>query len=405
MTREQFDSLVYSSLWPAIEELKARQNDAALGSYVDGLLTHGLPEPMKGKKSIVLFRHVATPNYEVIRFLNAADALADFQPLILEYTHDRFNNRNEWKFSLAKLRFHKGHNRLGESIFENRTIIDINASNNVPIREIRTEWGEPLHEFHHRLFGTLFPQFTDAPYDLSEWLHVYGPTAKEYYKAFLSLFLKDGILFENFLFDGKEASFTDTVILPALEELRNESGYKPLIIPLEPTTIEGDQFWLSHPIDHLTHISNANNNHTKVIWTAILTSMHFLTKMGFLLILALIGGIVWYRYDQYVIAGNFILHADTACDPQKHSCFVLDCIPGETPDCEIMPYQKVDIIANQAPTCLAEHLCTDFSCAESQDCSITYCSNETLEEGEVCTTNDTDVQKDMVDPAPQSTKQ
>lgn len=249
MERHDFEKLVYTQLDTAVEELRARQSDPKLKAYVDALLTHGLPEPIKDRLAIVLFRHIATPNYEVMRFLNAADSLTDYKPLVLEYTKDKFNNRNEWKFSLAKLRFHKGMNKAGEPIIEYKNIIDINDANNKPLREVTTVFGTSLVDFHHGLLQKHFPHFTDAAYDLSEWLHAYGHTAREYYKYFLAIFLQNGILFENFLVDGKEAGFTEEIILPALAELRAESGYKPLIVPLEPTTIEGDAFWLSHPYD------------------------------------------------------------------------------------------------------------------------------------------------------------
>jgi hypothetical protein len=134
---------------------------------------------MRGKKSIVLFRHVATSNYEINRFAMIADTFPDFQPLILEYTDDKFNDRNEWKYYLGKLRFHKGVNHKGESIFEHVNIINFNESNNKPISSLQTHWGERLVDFHHHLFHTSFPQLQGNTYDLSDWLHQIGPNAKQ----------------------------------------------------------------------------------------------------------------------------------------------------------------------------------------------------------------------------------
>lgn len=247
-SRDTFNDYVYTPWEEAIRELEVRKDDAALRAYVEKAVPHGIPEIMRGKQSMVLFRHIATPNYEINRFVIAADALHTLQPLILEYTADKFNNRNEWKFSLGKLPFHKGQNRLGEGIFERVNIIDVNASNNVPLKDISTAWGENLVDFHHGLFEEAFPHLTGSVLDLSSWLHQTGQTAKEYYAAFFALFLTDAILFENFMLEEKEFPFTRDVILPAFKRIHEETGKKPLVVALEPTHMESDQFWLSHPI-------------------------------------------------------------------------------------------------------------------------------------------------------------
>lgn len=246
--REAFNAYVYTTWEEALVELDCRYEDQTLKERAHALTPNGIPSIMEGKKSLVLFRHVATPNYEVSRFLVGADALSDrAQPLILEYTKDKFTNRNDWKFSLAKLGFHKGHSKANDLLLENKVILDVNESNFKPMHELSTHWGQGLIDFHHELFEDTFPTFKDSKFDLSDWLHAVGPTAKDYYTAFLSLFVRDGILFENFMVDGKEESFTKSVILPAIMAIEAATGVRPLIVPLEPTHIEGDKFWLSYP--------------------------------------------------------------------------------------------------------------------------------------------------------------
>jgi hypothetical protein len=214
---------------------------------VDEVLIDNVPEIMRGRKSMVLFRHIATPNYEIRRFLIAADALEVLHPIIFEYTADKFNNRNDWKYSLGRISLHRGTNKKGEQMFECKNVIDFNLSNNKPIRSINTHWNQSLVDFHHEIFTKGYPHLKNNIFDLSDWLHKFGCSAKDYYKSFLTLFLKDGILFENFLLEGKELAFTKEIILPALIEIEKETGFKPLIVALEPTEIEGDQFWLAHP--------------------------------------------------------------------------------------------------------------------------------------------------------------
>jgi len=102
-------------------------------------------------------------------------------------------------------------------------------------------------------------------------------------------------------------------------------------------------------------------------------------------ILILLSGIVAYRFYQYVILHNFTVISHTSCDVTRDSCFVMDCSPEEDgADCDIEPYEKVDIMAYEAPQCLLEHTCELFSCDGKASCSITFCSEETLQEGEVC---------------------
>lgn len=256
-SRDRFNEYVYTHWEDAVKELEARSTNAALEAYIEKHIPHGLPPYMEGRRSMVLFRNIATPNYEISRYLICADALQDtLQPLILEYTADKFNNRNEMKFVLGKIPFHKGTNKHGEPIVERKTIIDINASNNVPLHKVETVWGEKLVDFHHELFAQSYPTFSDVTYDLSDWLRELGATARDYYKGFFCLFLKHGILFENYMIDGSEFAFTKEIIAPVLLEIEKESGCKPLIVALEPTHIEGDEFWISHPIDHKQHIDS-----------------------------------------------------------------------------------------------------------------------------------------------------
>lgn len=245
--RQKFNAFTYLPLRVALEELALRRADASLAEYVASSLPQGLPELMRDGPHIAIFRHVATSNYEIIRFMIAANTFPDLRPLILEYGDDRFLDRNDWKHSLGRLVFCKGIDKWKHHIYETETIINFNESNNTPISHVVTLWGEKLVDFHHQLFLRHYPTLDAQLYDLSAWLHQVGGSAKAYYKRFLTLFLRGGILLENFLLDDKEGSFTAQVVVPAIKEIEAESGKRPLIVALEPTEIEGDKFWLSHP--------------------------------------------------------------------------------------------------------------------------------------------------------------
>ena len=93
--------------------------------------------------------------------------------------------------------------------------------------------------------------------------------------------------------------------------------------------------------------------------------------------------VVWYRFENYIGDNNFYLYVSTSCNPEIESCFVVDCSEDEE-GCDTTPYKRVEILKSEAPACLEEHSCEDFSCDVDSDCTITTCSEENTEEWEVC---------------------
>ncbi len=105
--------------------------------------------------------------------------------------------------------------------------------------------------------------------------------------------------------------------------------------------------------------------------------------MFFLLLVILVCG---YRYYDYVLKQNYTVIVNTLCDTNKSNCFISDCDP-EVVGCEAKPYKKVEVQAFNAPKCLLEHTCVDFFCDTTQgQCSVTYCNNDNIEDGESCST-------------------
>jgi hypothetical protein len=111
--------------------------------------------------------------------------------------------------------------------------------------------------------------------------------------------------------------------------------------------------------------------------------MSKLSKTFFVLIVLVLLGVTGHRYYEYVYQKNFLLDVNTTCDPKINNCFIFNCESG--PDCSNMPYKKIEIIAKDAPKCLEEHTCENFSCGGIENCSVTYCSDNILSDGELCT--------------------
>ncbi len=75
-----------------------------------------------------------------------------------------------------------------------------------------------------------------------------GKKADCFYEKDLLLYICHGILFENFLLDGKDGEFTKNIFLPAFEKVCKLTGLKPLIVPIPPMDydIEENSFWYSY---------------------------------------------------------------------------------------------------------------------------------------------------------------
>ena len=244
----KFNEFVYTPIREAVQELKNRQQNLASKEFPL------VPQPLKENPfQALLFRHIASPNYEARRFLSITDAM-ELKPLFLEYSKDRFTTMNEAKLLLGKMCFFKGKDSTGNNRIEYKTIIDFNKANSTPINSIETLWKQNLIEFHHELLEKAFPTVPFDIFDMSDWIKQNGERAKEYYKALFEVLTTHGILFENYLIDAKEEDFTKNIVLPAFIEVMNKTGKKPMIVALEPTEIEGDHFWNCHPIEDKTVI-------------------------------------------------------------------------------------------------------------------------------------------------------
>jgi hypothetical protein len=252
--REAFNEFVYTPISQALKELRERQNNKEIQQPDD------LPDPVKKGAKAVLFRQLMTPNHEVLRFLGVVDALG-IDPLLFEYLDDKFTSNNDWKYYLGRKAYFKGMNSINQPMIDCVSIVDFAKFDGKKIRDVQTLWGEPLVDFHHRVLHSKSPLYSNLIYDGSEWLKEKGEGAKDYYKRFLQFFIKNGILFENFLLDDKEKKFNSEVFLPAFIAVYKMYGVKPLIAPLEPTEIEGSDFWMYHPYEHKIFVQDFIASH------------------------------------------------------------------------------------------------------------------------------------------------
>lgn len=205
-----------------------------------------LPQP-NGHQLAVFARHVATFRYEDALFVLLAER-GGLEPVWLEYTADRFADVSPYKHSLGSPTFatHRGRSGglglkgLREVGFPGRkSLIHFNSANGRPINQISLVDGRPLVDFHHehqdRMMGGRARRF-----DLSTWLQQIGK-AKDYYAAYLSLFVAHLALFEDY-HGGESAGqdggggvlfdFTSHVFEPAWQEVVDRFGVEPLLVKM-----------------------------------------------------------------------------------------------------------------------------------------------------------------------------
>ncbi len=241
----------------ALWELRQRRKEAALKLTTRQHLGPAAAELLKkfGQPRAVFFRQVATPTHETLRFLKLAKQMK-LKPLILEYHDDKFvSSENRSKRALGKMPIYQFTGSDGRDMVEYETICDFNVSTGKKFKDVVCLNGEGLIPFHHHLFRALTGLNPKTYcFDASDWFNSAGKRAEVYYEQLLTFFIRDGILFENFMPLRSEGAFTKSIVVPAFEKLRQVYGVRPLIVRLLPENEEMRLFWDSYPRKTKKHI-------------------------------------------------------------------------------------------------------------------------------------------------------
>ena len=234
----------------ALEELEKRRKDRTLQQNVEEYLQGDIPEYFKDGPILYLARHIVTPNFETLRFIYLTRQLG-LNTVISQDSEGQFVSQNQVKRALCKLpickRVTQKHGKINEQ-YENITVVDFNTVDGKSFANIDTLWGEKLTDFHRRLFLELKLGEIETPDD-AKWLdrHHRG-NLLEHYKKLLALFVVHGIFFENYnTEDEHEILFVKNILRPACRFVEERFGYRPLIVPIFPTSFESYRFWISYP--------------------------------------------------------------------------------------------------------------------------------------------------------------
>lgn len=199
-----------------------------------------------GEGPVGLTYRDVTPNYEQHRFVSVCDLL-DLKPLIFENQRDKFVSLNRSKYLMAKMVFFEGYGKKGGMRTSNIKIIDFSKAEGKMLGAISTIAGKPFSQFHTRLFLGKYPQMQQRILDISHLTA--SRDARSVYEAMFTVAIAHGVVLENFLTEGREDDFTKNIVVPAFRAVRERTGFQPLVVPLEPTDIEGIDFWLYYPHD------------------------------------------------------------------------------------------------------------------------------------------------------------
>lgn len=257
--RQYFNAFVYTHIEQAVKELEFRKVDENISQFVDANLPMGVPAVFKNERNAVLARQLASPNFEFMKFSNVADKLNGFTKIVMEMHKDKFTPAdNLTKYHLGKIVFNNS--RMQHDSNNSIMTVDFNEYGGKKISEVKTVWGQGFVDFHHELLQYSINNKLNSEttqFDASDWVSKLGTSASEYYAKFLSLFLQNGILFENFLLKEKaEQTFTREVFLPAFIKIIKETGVKPLIVSYLPIETEGNNFWNYYPDEYFEFINH-----------------------------------------------------------------------------------------------------------------------------------------------------
>ena len=233
---------LYVSLDEARSELRRRWQDVELKRKVERFQGKDFL-PFFGKTPRAYFgKSLPTPDNGFGFFMYCAQYVRGL-PLAPAYYDDKFVSINSEKKNLV-IPFVA----LGNSTRGRAHLADIGSEEGKPIKEVVLRNGEKLIDFHLTLFARTHYCFEFA--DISGWFQQFGSPIN-YYFYYLCHFVAHGVLFETFYQTqyAREIPFTNNIVLPAINKIKEEFGIKPLIVRLYPEELSPIEefYWCSYP--------------------------------------------------------------------------------------------------------------------------------------------------------------
>jgi len=233
---EQSPEILYTPLSEAIQELNRRRRIPDLCRLVESFQSEHPANFLLDKPTAILARSIHSADHEMVRFESMIRG-TELTPHLLEIPGDLFTSVNHDKYRRGKLCFDF------ETKVRSLRVMEFNCEGKI-ISTIPDVTGRSLVDYHRALLNDRHPALSMHTQDVSDWFLSAGKISP-YYLHFLSLSIKNGIVFENFLpHEPEEMAFFRERVLPSFLEATRIFGVRPLIVRLfsdaEETT---DKIW------------------------------------------------------------------------------------------------------------------------------------------------------------------
>jgi hypothetical protein len=235
----------FTPIEEAIYEAKKRREGSELVEHVNRFLNNDIPVHFNREVPVLyLSRHIATPNYEALRFVEIGKPHG--LPLVIgQDKKGKFVSHNELKRALGKLPVTKGISKHLDDITENFTVIDFMHAQGKPFEEITTKHGKNIVEFHNSFFKYIYPNEVEI-IEESDWIDRNSrDELYEQYRKMLALTITHAVMFESF--PETERDIVENVFGPAFDSVFKEFGVKPLVVEHIDEELEMTKDWNGYP--------------------------------------------------------------------------------------------------------------------------------------------------------------
>lgn len=228
----------------AVEEIQKRQGDKDLRKRVEVFLDHDVPEYFRKGPILYLARDAATPNFEVLRFIELTKAYS-LPSVIGQDTHARFSSENDFEYALGVMPIVVKVTPDREALTEDVRVIDVIQAEGKKLKDIQTLFGTDFVTFHNDLLNKIYPNAAEF-HGNGPWIdrHHRGDHL-EYYKKVLALSLVHGVFFE--FYEPCDQQFAVDVFHKAFDFVEKEFGKKPLVCQLQRVEIEKNRTCEAYP--------------------------------------------------------------------------------------------------------------------------------------------------------------
>jgi hypothetical protein len=228
----------------AAQEIKRRQSNSRLRAHVEDFLGYDIPEYFAQGPILYLARDAATPNFEILRFIELTKPY-ELPVVIGQDTHSTFTADNILECALGIMPIVTKVSDDRHVITEDVQIIDVAEAEGKQLKHIKTLFGADFVTFHNELLKMVYPQRVQL-YSNGEWIdrHHRGDHA-EYYKKVLALALVHGVFFE--FYEPCDERFAADIFAKAFEFVEKEFGTRPLVCHLVQPSFEKDRTCEAYP--------------------------------------------------------------------------------------------------------------------------------------------------------------